>query len=88
MSYGQLTETSPNCTYPGEGKKAETSTQFDVLVRGQETIGWEYGSAPSPSAVRCDLEQGGGGDCFLGQGVYSDGICEEVRLAFNNDDIY
>ena len=48
-------------------------------MKGEESLGWEYGSAPSSKAVGCDLEQSGDGDCFLGQGVYSDGICEEVR---------
>jgi len=85
LSYGQLTDTSPNCTYP-EGRKAMTSSQFDVLVRGQEEkLSWEWGTAPSDKAVRCDLEESSNyfqesevGDCFLGQGVYSDGICEEA----------
>eukprot|EP00092_Neocalanus_flemingeri_P030467 GFUD01033073.1.p1 GENE.GFUD01033073.1~~GFUD01033073.1.p1 ORF type:complete len:143 (+),score=33.02 GFUD01033073.1:165-593(+) len=60
---GQLTDTSPNCTYPTHpptylvGRKALTSTKFDVLVQGQETLEWQYGqSAPSAEAVRCDLE--------------------------------
>ena len=61
-----------------------TSTQFDVLVKGQEeNLGWEWGSAPSDKAVKCDLEDSEGGDCFLGQGVYSDGICEEVSMIFH-----
>eukprot|EP00092_Neocalanus_flemingeri_P034278 GFUD01037275.1.p1 GENE.GFUD01037275.1~~GFUD01037275.1.p1 ORF type:complete len:168 (+),score=40.68 GFUD01037275.1:38-541(+) len=77
LSYGQLTDTSPSCTYPA-GRKALTSTKFDILVRGEETLDWEYGRTPSSKAVRCDLEEGEGGDCFLGQGVYSDGICEEA----------
>ena len=55
-----------------------TSSKFDVLVKEKDTLGWEWGSAPSGKAVRCDLEESEGGDCFLGQGVYSDGICEEV----------
>ena len=56
-----------------------TSSKFDVLVKEKDTLGWEWGSAPSGKAVRCDLEESEGGDCFLGQGVYSDGICEEVN---------
>ena len=51
---------------------------FDVLVQGQETLDWVYGSSPPARAITCDLEQGGEADCFLGQGVYSDGICVEV----------
>jgi len=66
-----------------------TSSQFDVLVLGkEEKLSWEWGSAPSDKAVRCDLEESFNyfqesedGDCFLGQGVYSDGICEEVSTA-------
>ena len=49
-------------------------------MKGKESLGWEYGSTPSSKSVRCDLEQSGDGDCFLGQGVYSDGICEEVMI--------
>ena len=37
---------------------------FDVLVQGQETLDWVYGSSPPARAITCDLEQGGDDDCF------------------------
>ena len=51
---------------------------FDVLVQEQETLDWVYVSSPPSRAITCDLELGGEADCFLGQGVYSDGICVKV----------
>merc|ERR1739838_544930 len=64
LSYGHLTDTSPICTYP-EGKKTMTSSKFDALVKGQEILGWEWGSEPSTKSVRCDLEESEGGDFSL-----------------------
>merc|ERR1711936_974203 len=85
ITYGQLKDTSPSCTHPGtegeEGTMAMSSGQFDVLVKDQETLGWkfgQFGSVESDNALKCDLSVGQGGDCYLGQGVYSDGICEEA----------
>ena len=65
---------------------AESSMVFDILVKEQEeeTLGWEYGAAPSHLAVSCGLEQGGEEDCYLGQGLYSDGICEEVSYELSS----
>ena len=59
---------------------------FDILVKEQEqeSLGWEYGAAPSHLAVSCGLEQGGEEDCYLGQGLYSDGICEEVSYELSS----
>ena len=69
------------CSFPGYKKeKAATSKEFEIMVGNAEQLDWKYGTSPPNHAVNCDLEQGGSGDCFLGQGVYSDGICEEVGI--------
>merc|ERR1712179_889125 len=51
VSYGQLTDRSPD---------------------------WVYGTHPTTQAVTCSLQVGTEADCYLGQGVYSDGICVEA----------
>jgi len=64
------------------------SSNFNILsIENDEKIGWKYcGGQKVPSrAITCNETQAlGKGDCFLGQGVYGDGICEE-RLGFIED---
>merc|ERR1712098_468258 len=77
-SYGQLTDAEPACVYPGDGDKVGTADDYHILVSEHDTLYWVYGTQPSSKAVSCDLEVGQGADCYLGQGVYSDGICVEA----------
>merc|ERR1712142_395184 len=58
--------------------KVGTADDYHILVSEQDTLDWVYGTQPSSRAVSCDLEVGQGSDCYLGQGVYSDGICVEA----------
>merc|ERR1712098_864697 len=60
------------------GDKVGTADDYHILVSEHETLDWVYGTQPSSRAVSCDLEVGQGADCYLGQGVYSDGICVEA----------
>jgi len=78
MSYGQLTDSSPDCVYPDNDNKVGTAEEYDILVTEEDSLDWVYGTHPTTQAVTCSLEVGTEADCYLGQGVYSDGICVEA----------
>lgn len=72
------------CKYPNAGQ-SETSQVFQILVEESDDIlDWKYigRGKPHSQAVPCDLITSGG-DCYLGQSVYSDGICIE-QVGFIN----
>ena len=81
MSYGQLTDSSPECVYPEDDSKVGIADEYDILVTEEDSLDWVYGTHPTTQAVTCSLQVGAEADCYLGQGVYSDGICVEVSIS-------
>merc|ERR1712059_39749 len=74
---GHLKANDKTCVYPGDGSAA-TSKTFDVLVAAKDDVlGWKYSKTPPASAVDCNLGNRKELNCYLGQSVYSDGICVE-----------
>merc|ERR1712179_496290 len=71
---GHLEAGKKQCAYPRQGKTARTD-KFKVLVTSGK-LGWRYGGSPPTGAVDCELTKQNS-DCYLGQSVYSDGICHE-----------
>merc|ERR1712055_204930 len=81
FSVGHLGADDTTCVYPGDGI-AESSDKFQVLVRASnDNLGWKYSRTPVEGAVDCSLQEILGNskesDCYLGQSVFSDGICVE-----------
>ena len=59
--------------------------QFDLQVGDQSRVALKWvGARPTGAEMRqagaipCDLNTGTTSDCYFGEGVYSDGICDEV----------
>ncbi len=65
----------------GDGFKVKLKNTYSVFSNTKnEKIGWKYctGDKKPTRAIPCDLNKGfGEGNCFLGRGVYGDGICSE-----------
>ncbi|KAK6173943.1 hypothetical protein SNE40_017309 [Patella caerulea] len=74
---GTLKPTDNSCKYEVDGA-VKSSTVFNVLVNPSgASVKWKYVSprAGVPvGAVKCHE----GDNCYLGQSIYGDGICEEL----------
>merc|ERR1719219_1970844 len=87
-SYGILSGAGDGrCEYADNNQQQIlSSASFDILVGDQSRVGLKWlGASGRPSeaeirrgrAIPCHLNIGTHSDCYLGQGVYSDGICRE-----------
>ena len=52
-----------------------------LQVGNQSRVGleWWRGERVVGTAIPCHLDMTEESDCYFGQGLYSDGICDEVR---------
>jgi len=75
---GIVPKSGGNCTVASDSK-VHSAKDFAVLTAttDQET-GWAYCTKTAPSnALTCDLKVSKEGDCFFGQSLYGDGVCDE-----------
>merc|ERR1711997_130467 len=85
VSYGVLSGEEGTCKFADTDQKhILSSSSFDVLVGDQSRVALKWvGSRPTGAEMRqsgaipCNLNTGTSSDCYFGEGVYSDGICDE-----------
>ncbi|XP_023329267.1 uncharacterized protein LOC111701988 isoform X3 [Eurytemora carolleeae] len=77
---GTLTRQKDVCQgvrYNRSGKVVSSAEFLLLTSTSTEVVDWKYCTNPPDTAINCDLQVSIDGDCYLGQSVYSDGICHE-----------